>query len=288
MKAKFIILTPVYNDWKNLSRLLAKINNIFKNEIKKKFDLVVINDCSIEKFNFKRLKMSKINKITIISLPKNLGSQRALAIGIKYINKKYKNNFKTIIIDSDGQDNPIGIKKLIYKNKVNPNYSIMVNRGQRKEPLWFIIFYEIYSFLINLFTFKKIRYGNFCLLNNDHVKDINFDNNLWSALPPTISNNVKRITYITLDREKRYTGNSKMNFIGLLLHALKVFSVLRYRFIFSSMLYLFISYIFFLGTHLFNLILFLIMISNIIIFLIPFLYRINYRKISKKLKIKII
>ena len=32
MKAKILILTPVYNDWENLNKLLVKINKIFQNE----------------------------------------------------------------------------------------------------------------------------------------------------------------------------------------------------------------------------------------------------------------
>ena len=49
MKLKFIVLTPVYNDWKNLNKLLIKINNIFFNKIKQKFDLIVVDDFSTEK-----------------------------------------------------------------------------------------------------------------------------------------------------------------------------------------------------------------------------------------------
>ena len=44
MKPKFIILTPVYNDWVNLNKLLLKINNIFLTKIKQKIDLIVIDD----------------------------------------------------------------------------------------------------------------------------------------------------------------------------------------------------------------------------------------------------
>ena len=90
MKAKIIILTPVYNDWKNLTKLLAKINIIFKKELRQRFDLVIVNDCSTENFNYKNFKNGKVDKLTIISLLKNVGSQRALAIGIQHIKKIYK------------------------------------------------------------------------------------------------------------------------------------------------------------------------------------------------------
>ena len=272
MKTKIIILTPVYNDWKNLTRLLAKINNIFKFELKKKFDLIIVNDCSTEKFNYKISKFKYINVSKIISLKKNVGSQRALAIGIKYINKKYKKNYKTIIIDSDGQDNPIGIKKLIKKSGEN---SVVVDRGQRKEPFWFRFFYMIYTILLKLFTAKNLKFGNFCLLNSEQLKKINDKSDLWNALPPTILNNVKKIIHITIDREKRFTGESKMNFIGLLFHAFRVFSVFRKRIFISSLIYIsstfiifhqneykFIFFTVFVALSLFNLLILIVTIFN--------------------------
>ena len=42
MKTKIVILTPVYNDWKNLGKLLRKINEIFKRKINFKFDLIIV------------------------------------------------------------------------------------------------------------------------------------------------------------------------------------------------------------------------------------------------------
>ena len=137
MKAKIIILTPVYNDWKNLSRLLKKINKVFETQLKTKFELIIINDCSTQKYNPKKYRCKMASKISIISLYKNVGSQRAIAIGIKYLDKFYKKKIKTIIMDSDGQDNPNIIIKLINLSNISPQNSIAVKRGQRKEPFWF-------------------------------------------------------------------------------------------------------------------------------------------------------
>ena len=93
MKAKIIILTPVYNDWKNLSRLLKKINKVFETQLKTKFELVIINDCSTQKYDPKKYRFKMASKISVISLYKNVGSQRAIAIGIKYLNKFILLNF---------------------------------------------------------------------------------------------------------------------------------------------------------------------------------------------------
>ena len=47
-------------------------------------------------------------------------------------------------MDSDGQDNPKGILKMINIADKEKRFSIAANRGQRSEALWFKIFYEIY------------------------------------------------------------------------------------------------------------------------------------------------
>jgi len=288
MKAKIVILTPVYNDWKNLTKLLARINIIFKNKIKMNFDLVIVNDCSTETFNYKKLKFKNINKITLISLFKNVGSQRALAIGIKYINKIYKKNYRTIIIDSDGQDNPQGILKMFNIVNKKPNFSVVVNRGQRKEPLWFKVFYEFYNILIKLLTAKNIRFGNFSFLSSRDIKKIFNNSDLWNAFPPTIVNNIKKISYITIDREKRFFGNSKMNFFGLLLHALRVFSVLRFRIIFSSSIYLFFAFYLFYNNKfiiIFYLISIFIFLLNLTNFVMSFSNKNSFINNFKKAKI---
>ena len=287
MKAKIIILTPVYNDWKNLSRLLKKINKIFETQLKTKFELIILNDCSTEKYNLKKYKCKMISKITIVSLYRNVGSQRAIAIGIKYLNKFYKKKIKTIIIDSDGQDNPKIISKLINISNVSPENSIAVRRGQRKEPVWFKIFYELYCFLIIMFSYKKIRFGNFSLLNFVDLKKVSKQNDLWSAYPPTLSNTVNNLTFINADREKRFGGKSKMNFFGLMFHALKVFSALKVRIFFISFFYFAISYFLFFDDY--NLYFIFLSISlltlNLINFIISFRNKENFLENFRKIKI---
>ena len=288
MKSKIIILTPVYKDWQNLDVLLSKINIIFKKKIKKKFDLVIVDDFSNEQINFKKLKYPSVNHLKIIKLHKNLGSQRAIAIGLKFIKENYTKNFQVIIIDSDGQDNPKGIIKMLDKANSYPGNSIVVKRGQRKENLWFRILYEIYCLIINILAFKKIRYGNYSLLTSIDVFKITSDMNLWNAYPPTLCLNSKALRKVTMNREKRFSGDSKMNFYGLVYHALKVFSVLRFRILLSSSLYLLILYFSTIKQYssiLFGTFIIFFIIFNFLIFFLSFFSKENYFKSYKKIKI---
>ena len=286
MKSKILILTPVYKDWNNLYKLLIKINKIFSDILVQKFDLIVIDDFSNERINLKKLKFSNIKKIKIIKLAKNVGSQRAIAIGLKFIQKFYQKNYNVITIDSDGQDNPFGIERLIRKNEEN-NFSIVATRGQRKEPLWFKIFYEVYCLIIFLFSLKKIRYGNFSLLRSNDVNKVLKDNNLWNAFPPTLSVNLKNIIFLTIDRQKRFSGKSKMNFFGLLYHALRVFSVLRYSILLLSFLYLLVFYkiFFFLNTFIFFLLFSILLLFNFSNFTLGLSNNKKLLKNFKKIKI---
>ena len=284
MKPKFIILTPVYNDWVNLNKLLIKINNIFLTKIKQKIDLIVIDDFSSQKSLLKKSKFKSIKNIKILRNSKNLGSQRSIAIGLKYIKKFYTNNYQIIIIDSDGQDNPAGILKLINKHK-DTNNSIVAKRGQRKEDLWFKIFYEIYCILTFLMSFKKIRFGNFSLLKFNDLKKILNDGNLWNAFPPSLALNLNEISSITIDREKRYSGNSKINFFGLVYHALRVFSVLRLEILKFSIIYSTIIYFIFKNYIFFTIFLFFSCLLNISNFSLALL---NKKKLNDNFdKIKI-
>ena len=290
MKTKIVILTPVYNDWNNLGKLLKKINKVFEVSINNTFDLVIVNDCSKENYNHKKYKLKMINKIILVNLEKNVGSQRAIAIGLKYLKKNYKKNFKTIIIDSDGQDNPKIISKILSLNEKNPKCSIAINRGQRREPIWFKLFYEAYCILVKLFCFKKIRFGNYSLVDISDLKKITEKKELWSAFPPTLSKNSNRLLHLSADREKRYGGDSKMNFYGLVYHALRVFSALKLNVLFSSFFYIFLSLIFFYENNkIFLIIISLVLIVfNLSIFLVSLNNKRDFQKNFRKIKVLVI
>lgn len=285
MKNKILILTPVYKDWNNLNKLLKKINSIFLNEINTNFDLIVVDDFSNEKIKINKFKRSKVKRIKLIKLAKNLGSQRAIALGLKYIKNYYKKNYYVLIIDSDGQDKPSGILSMYKKISKGAHHSIVARRGQRKEVFWFRFFYEIYYNTIKILSFKKIRYGNFSFLNHKDVNLIVKDANLWNAYPPTLEKNLKNIDYITIDREKRISGNSKMNFFGLVYHALRVFSVLKIRIFFSSIFYLIIANFLLNETFLFKIIFVAFLIINLSNFILSLNSKKKFKDNFNKIKI---
>ena len=110
----FIFLLPLYNDWESLSILLNKISEKMLEE-KKTAEILIVNDFSkIKPKNFKKYK--NINKIRILNLKENLGSQKAISVGLNYLNQNKQNSIITIL-DSDGEDNPSNLYELISRKK---------------------------------------------------------------------------------------------------------------------------------------------------------------------------
>ena len=85
--SNFIILTPTFNDWRSLSKLLLKIDENIRG-IKGNFKVLIINDAStIEpKLNLRNIK--RLRKIHIITSKKNLGSQKSICLGLNILKVK--------------------------------------------------------------------------------------------------------------------------------------------------------------------------------------------------------
>ena len=83
---KFTFLIPLYNDWQNLKILIEKIE-IQLQKLDGEFDMVILNDFSPLKCDISFKNLKKINRLKIINFNKNIGSQRAIAIGLKYISQ---------------------------------------------------------------------------------------------------------------------------------------------------------------------------------------------------------
>lgn len=221
---KIICLTPVYNDWDSFKILIQKIENIYFSDIKAlNLQIIAINDGSSEdftEFNFTKVPFS------IINLKKNVGHQRAIAIGLQYINDQFTDFDYVVVLDSDGEDKPEDIISLIEKcNKLNNRKIIFAQRKKRQESLLFKTGYFIYKQVFYLLTKQKINFGNFSCIPSTLLKKVVIQENLWNHYSGSIIQSKIPFDKVLLDRGKRYAGESKMNFTNLILHGLSSISV---------------------------------------------------------------
>ena len=149
------IIIPIFNDWVSLSKLLININNKLK--INKKIEILIIDDCSTKKRFIKNLdKLRKIYSIKILRLKENLGSQKAIFFGLKFL-KKEKFFFFVTIMDGDGEDNPSHIKNMLKIAETNNNCVVVSSRKDRRENFLIKYLYKIHLVLTLILTFLATR-----------------------------------------------------------------------------------------------------------------------------------
>ena len=243
----YTIILPTYNDWKSLSILLYQIEKNLNNT-KNIYKVLIIDDNSSEKNGYNLNKNKFFKEIKIISLKKNVGSQKAIATGLKFIsNLKNKKERNFIIMDSDGEDDPKKIKDIIKLIDKNPNIEmIAMKRTLRKESFFFSILYEIHLIVTLLITLKYIRFGNFSFLNKKVINEITKKKELWLAYSATLKKYFNSNNSISAPRRKRISGKSKMSYFGLIIHSLNI----QYVFM-KNILILYVFY-FFLFLYMFN------------------------------------
>tara|TARA_B100000700_G_scaffold327231_1_gene441186 strand:- start:2183 stop:3073 length:891 start_codon:yes stop_codon:yes gene_type:complete len=243
---KFIILIPLYNDWKSASKLLNEIDLQIKNW-ESAVSVIIINDASTEKKSGLNFNYEKIKSVKILNMKENRVHQRCIAAGLKYINEK-EDFDRVIIMDADGEDRPEELSDFFKKSQENPNKTITGNRYKRSEGFLFKVLYEIHKLLTLVFTGKMIKFGNFSCLPREHVRQLVQKSDLWNSYSSSVVKLITDRTFIPSVRGSRYVFPSKMNFFALVFHSLAIISVFRNLVILRSAAYLLV-YLFFISKN---------------------------------------
>ena len=238
---KFIILIPLFNDWKSVSKLLNEIDLEVKNwDVD--VSIVIVNDASTEKRSGLEFNFKKIKAVKILNMKKNTVHQRCIAAGLKYICKN-EDFERVIIMDADGEDRPEELNAFFEKAKEHINMTITGNRFKRSEGIIFKILYEVHKLLTLIFTGKLIKFGNFSCLPKNHAEQLIQKPYLWNSYSSSVVKAIQDRTFIPSIRGLRYVLPSKMNFTALIFHSLAIISVFRSLVIMRSIIF-FLVYLF--------------------------------------------
>ena len=226
LHAPLIIVTPYYEDGAATTHLIEELMSQLSGKLPGQFHeskphLVLVDDGSIhEPFNSILLENNGFGG-DILYLKRNLGHQRAIAVGLSYVATHFPTG-TVVVMDSDGEDKPASIIQLLQQLEASPNADIVVaTRKSRVESWRFQFFYFWYKLFFQLATGRSISFGNFMVLKPHAVKRIAVMQELWIHFAGTVLLSKLRISKCPIDRGLRYAGKSKMNFVGLVLHGFK-------------------------------------------------------------------
>jgi len=262
-------LIPVYNDWESLKILLKKIDFEIENFQDCKFKLYIVNDAS----NLERPKnfnLKNFENFKIFNMINNKGHARCNAFGLRYLSKNInKENFDNLIVmDSDGEDRPEEIKKLISKSLEDQSKSVVAKRIKRSEGFFFQSLYKIHKIITLIFTGKNINFGNYsCLLKKDIVL-LAGKKSLWSSFSGTLKKYLISYNEVESERGLRYFGPSKMSLFNLLIHSFSIIAVFKKEVFLRSLIFLILLIILanYFGIF-FVFLQFILIIFNILIYL---------------------
>jgi glycosyltransferase involved in cell wall biosynthesis len=225
-RERIVILIPMFNDWDAADLLLSDLDRALT-DYPMSAEVLFIDDGSTLPMpeTFARRPFTALPAVDILQLRRNLGHQRAIAVGLVYV---YENIPCTavVVMDADGEDRPADIHALVEKfNRENQRSIVFAARAKRLERPLFRLLYHVYRLVHWLLTGDPVRVGNFSIVPFESLGRLVVVPEIWNHYAAAVIRSRLRFQSIPIARGQRMAGNSKMNFIALLLHGLSAFFV---------------------------------------------------------------
>jgi glycosyltransferase involved in cell wall biosynthesis len=224
---RLVVLMPLYNDWAALPPLLERLEGALA-RAGLTAEVVVVDDGSSVVPGPDECRApgdaKAITSVTVLHLGRNVGHQRAIAIGLAYLHA-HRPCDAVVVMDADGEDAPEDVTALVEACRAGGDRLVFAQRAERSEGPMFRGLYRLYRFLFRLLTGAPISFGNFSVVPAHLLPRLVLLSELWNHYPSAV---VKaRIPFATfpVNRAQRLAGRSHMSLVSLILHGLGGISV---------------------------------------------------------------
>ncbi len=224
--AGIVILIPLYNDWSACRLLLSALGEALEGKIDGARVLLVDDGSSQPaQGDFPGRMPGVLRRVDVLELRRNLGHQRAIAIGLSYIWEHVP--CETIVLmDSDGEDDPADVPRLLAKyREASGEKIIFAERTRRSESWTFVLFYRLYKALHRLLVGMGVRVGNFSAIPRARLESLIVVSELWNHYAAAVVKSRQPFDTVPTRRADRLAGRSGMDFVRLVAHGLSAISV---------------------------------------------------------------
>lgn len=220
------VVMPLRDDWLSAGELIQRLDRTIPSSLCH-LEILLVDDGSTETcrpadFQQDFLSVKIIRKLR---LRRNLGHQRAIAIGLAHIERTAPCD-AVLIMDADGEDTPDGALQLIRKFVAEEGaHAIFAERSRRTEPIIFRFLYAVYKILHRALTGLSVRVGNFSILPAKYLSTLIVVPEMWNHYAAAVFRSNLPLTMIPIPRGFRIAGTSRMNFVSLVTHGLSAIAV---------------------------------------------------------------
>ncbi len=213
------VVCPVYNEEGLISIFLRELTDsldILSLSIINKYEIILIDDGSTDN-SFQIIQdIAILNpQIKCLSLSRNFGHQKAINCGLVYAQGD-----AVVMMDSDFQDHPQDLKKLL--DKYLEGYDVVYAiRTKRKEDLRLRFMYFLYYRFLNLISYQEMPLdaGDFSIFSKKICRFIADSPESYKYIRGLRAWVGFKQTGILLERHSRYSGKSKYSLLKLILLA---------------------------------------------------------------------
>lgn len=215
-------MIPNFNDWEPLAIVLEQLDAALA-RVPAAVRVLVVDDASTRSSETVLSELKHIEGVSILPLRRNLGHQRAIAIGLAYVEQHVACD-AVLVMDGDGEDAPADVPRLIEAARTGSEV-VFAERTRRAEGAVFRALYLCYRGAHRLLTGRGVRVGNFSIVPRAALHRLVAVSELWNHYAAAVFRS--RIPYRTLptSRRKRVAGKSHMNFVALVTHGLSAMAV---------------------------------------------------------------
>jgi hypothetical protein len=225
-----VVLIPVFNDWESVALLVPELDRSLA-AASRTAELILVDDCSVARPASLSIAepLRAIRSVDVLTLARNLGHQRAIAIGLSYIAMRRPCR-AIVVMDGDGEDMTSDVPRLLDAfEKSGGERVIFAKRTRRSEGVVFALFYRLYRMAHWLLTGIRVEVGNFSVVPYAVVRKLAVVSEMWNHYAAAVTHARVPTTLVPTVRGKRLAGRPTMNFVSLVAHGLSAMSVFADR-----------------------------------------------------------
>ncbi|MBS2029378.1 MAG: glycosyltransferase [Deltaproteobacteria bacterium] len=219
------IFSPVYFDVESYLRLRDELTSALDaaglGGLERRF-LIIDDSAGLDP------DMARLTRATdsqVIVAPFSLGHQRALVYGLRTASAQMKDDDLVVTLDADGEDQPADLPRLLAPLLADPASSrrvVLAARTRRRESFTFRMMYLCFKMLFVTATGTIIRSGNYAAFRGWFARNMLFHpyfDLCYSSSLVAFNMNLERVP---CERGTRYAGQSRMTFLKLIMHGLRM------------------------------------------------------------------